>query len=296
MYIKINVVDDKIKCTVSEKILDVLDKKYLPLKFKVYSQISENVLYECDLMGGMWSIYNTYKNVFVKIFTNNNILLRRYECSYLEDFYNDAGLYEFWDYYIKTNKSSVGVIIGCGDGEWGEWTLPVNEHEIKCHLIEASENTFERLKKNYKNKKYANLYNLIITKDGKKCNFYDVNLDDGLSTTNLNYLKNILSSNSSSHFNFNFDDINFGVIKERNSIKINDFLEIINDFDWLRIDAEGIDYDLIMSIDNKFLNKLKMIQYEHLDLEKYKQEEISILLGRFGFRKIVYKIDTIFVK
>lgn len=114
--------------------------------------MGNDIIYECDLYNNMWSSFNSYRNIKAKVFTNNGILIKEYLYKYENDKYHpDYDLDEFWDYFTKINKNSVGLILGAGDGTWGEWVRGVNENEVKCHMVEASKKTYQRLNNNYKN-------------------------------------------------------------------------------------------------------------------------------------------------
>ena len=280
-YIKIEERDKQLYCEVNN-ITDILDVKYLPLKFIIHPFLSNDILYECDLLENMWASFATHRNIRALLYTNNNILIKEYLYRYENDSHHpDYELDEFWDYFSKLNKDNIGLILGAGDGTWGEWVRGINENNIKCHLVEASKRTFNRLKNNYKYNNFVEVYNLIISNEDANVNFYEID-DDGFNTISLEFLQsNNLKYNSSE------------IVK---TTKINNFLENIGQVDWIRIDIEGLDYDVLKSIDIKYLYNLKMLQYEHLHLDDTKQKEIDNLFSRLGFKKLKFKIDTVYLK
>jgi len=276
-YIKIDLTKDGFKCNISNNINNFLNPEHFPLKFKVCDLMEKITFYECKLNGGMWASCGKYRDLKAQVFTKDGILLKERKYSYIDE---DLELYEFWDYFCKMNKDKIGLIVGSGDGSWGEWVESVNENKIDCHLVEASITIFEELESNYKNSFNFKLYNDVITKDGLDCKFY--NISDGLSSTNVEYL--------------NKNGISYSDYEIRKTKEINKFLSEIGKIDWIRFDVEGIDYDLITTINPDYFNDLIMIQYEHMNLEKEKQEEIEKIFISKNFKKLTFDIDTIFIK
>ena len=126
-FIKYTVEDGKLFCRVSE-INKIISDEELPLRFVVYPEIGDKILYECELFTNMWANYIEFADIKSRVYTKSGILLKEYR--YEDDLKTD-NLYEFWDYFCKINKDSIGLVIGAGDGTWGEWTRPVNENKVK---------------------------------------------------------------------------------------------------------------------------------------------------------------------
>ena len=281
-YITLRVENKALFCRTSN-LENIISSDDAPLYFKVYPYMGEKILYECELSSNMWASYDSYRNIKARIYTKSGILLKEYKYQYENDEnHPDYELDEFWDYFSKYNKDSIGLIIGAGDGTWGEWVRGVNENNVKCHLVEASKGTFNNLTDIYKNIFYAKLYNLVISNNGLDCTFYENDVDDGFNTIDMNFLmKNNLSISKS---------------EVRKTKSISELLKEVGKIDWIRFDVEGVDYDLITSISPDYFKNIKMLQYEHLHLEPEKIKIIDNILINKGFRKIVFKIDTIFIK
>jgi FkbM family methyltransferase len=275
--IKIGIIDGKIRCEISDEIM--ISDKHLPLKFKISELITNKTIWEINLNPGMWASWDNIRDINATVYTNDDIILKEFKYNYENE---DLIIYQFWDYFCRTNKSKSGLILGAGNGTWGEWVIPINREGIKCHLVEASKKTFSKLSDTYKNSKQMTLYNYVITKDGLDCKFYEGD-DDGLNTINLDYLKKIeIDSNPS--------------FEIRKTKSIEDLLSEIGKVDWIRIDIEGSDYDIIKKIPIDYLEKLIMLQYEHYHLSDEKREEIDSIILPMGFKKLVYNIDTIYYK
>jgi hypothetical protein len=281
--IKIEIVDCQIKCTIGDELMIPIE--HFPLKFKVLELITDNVIWEVNLEKNMWSTWsgkNAIRDVTAIVTTSQNIVLKKFEYNYENE---DLLIYEFWDYFCRINKNTCGLILGCGDGTWGEWVIPVNREGINCHLVEGSKTTFEKLSKTYQNNKKMTLYNDVITVDGLDYNFYEGGFENGLNTINFDYLKK-LDPNANSTFE---------IIKTES---ISNFLDKIGKVDWIRLDIEGSDYEIIKAIPKKYLESLIMIQYEHYLLSEDKKIEIDEILLPMGFKKIknIYNIDTIYYR
>lgn len=83
------------------------------------------------------------------------------------------------------------------------------------------------------------------------------------------------------------------------ALSINDLLKKYNltHIDYLFIDAEGIDFDILKSLDIKSVN-VEHIQIEHLHLDK---EELYYFMNSSGYRPLAssldpYGYDTLFKK
>ena len=276
--IKIEIKDGRINCEILNDI--IIPEKHLPLKFKISELVTNKTIWETNLNPGMWASWDEIRDVNSSVETCDGFVLKEFNYNYESE---DLLIYEFWDYFCKINKNSCGLILGAGNGTWGEWVIPVNREEMNCHLVEASRNTFNKLSETYKNSKKMVLYNDVITIDGLDCNFYEGDHSDGLNTTNFDYLKKI-DNNAKSTYEL------------RKTKSITDLLNEIGKVDWIRTDIEGSDYDIIKKIPIEYLKNLIMIQYEHYHLSDNKRKDIDNILLPLGFKKLIYNIDTIYYK
>jgi hypothetical protein len=277
--IKLEIRDRKLYCEISNDI--IIPENYFPLKFKVKELITNKTKWEIDLSPGMWATWDWFRDVNATVETCNGIILKEFNYNYEIE---DLTIYGFWDYFCRINKTTTGLILGCGNGTWGEWVVPVNRENMTCHLVEASRNTFRNLSENYKNSSNFILYDDVITIDGLDCNFYEGEINgDGLNSINFEYLKKI---DSESNLKFEL----------RKTKSIMDLLEEIGKVDWIRLDIEGSDYDILKKIPREYLENLIMIQYENFHLSEEKKKEVDDLILPLGFRKLVFGIDTIYYK
>jgi hypothetical protein len=79
------------------------------------------------------------------------------------------------------------------------------------------------------------------------------------------------------------------------SYSLNTLLSKYN-IDWLRLDVEGLDYKLVKSIIPNNLNKLKYIQYEHINITEEEKIECNIYLESLGYKVFMVGIDMVALK
>ena len=277
--IKIEIRDCKLHCEISNDL--IISENHFPLKFKVKELITNRTIWETELVPGMWSTWNWFRDVNASVETCNGIVLKEFNYNYEIE---GLLIYEFWDYFCTINKNSIGLILGCGNGTWGEWVVPVNRENMICHLVEASRDTFQNLTETCKDSKNFILYNDVITTDGLDCNFYEGIINgDGLNSTNFEYLKKIDGGENLKS-------------ELRKTKSITDLLKEIGKVDWIRLDIEGSDYDILKKIPREYLENLIMIQYENYHLSEEKKQEIDNIILPLGFRKLVFDIDIIYYK
>ena len=129
--------------------------------------------------------------------------------------------------------------------------------------MEASNNQFKELEKNYSKYKNVKLLNLLVTKDGKPTPFWE----GGKGYTN-SIVKRVPEAQE-------IEPINPTVYP---SININ---KLINDkTDWLHLDVEGYDHILIKSLKN--LPNCIIFEWENLLTEELK--DIKNFLTNKGYK------------
>ena len=69
-----------------------------------------------------------------------------------------------------------------------------------------------------------------------------------------------------------------------------------DEYDWLRLDVESLDCDLIQSLKPQHFNTLKYIQYEHLNIPQEKVKQTDEFLKSLGYKIHKIGIDTICLK
>jgi hypothetical protein len=162
---------------------------------------------------------------------------------------------QFFETWIKKNPNTKGIAIGTHDGTSGEWVKHVKNNSTYAVLVEASKKQFDELTQNYSNFNNVSFRNNVITGNGGNVNFYE--FGDGYTNT--------LSETHCKKHVFDNEEI---VVVNVDSISINDLIiqENLQDtLDWLHLDTEAIDDEIIMSLDFSKVVKPKLIVFETIN-------------------------------
>ncbi len=165
-----------------------------------------------------------------------------------------------------------GANFRCGFTEFIKSNYDKNS---SAFIVETNPKNIEKLKKCYKNFKNINIFNFAI------------------STENTDKLAFYYTENDAPHYQVCSSDINH-VKKHYPNSKIEKFFiksHSINNFfnkyslniiDHLSIDIEGLDYDVLLSIDfSKFI--IKNISVEYLHLTSFQKKNLIKFLYRNGY-------------
>ena len=154
----------------------------------------------------------------------------------------------------------------------------------KIHVLEANPKNINDLKACYKNFTNVNIYNLGISiENEKKINLYYTD-DDAphyqVCTTKIEHLKKHYPKSIIKSFQVPSLSIN-KLFEEKMNISI---------IDYLSIDLEGIDYEVLMSIDMKKFN-IKNISIEFIHLTSLEKKRMVNHLNQNGYSYIGYGYD-----
>ena len=145
----------------------------------------------------------------------------------------------------------------------------------KVFVLEANPLNIEKLKFFYKNFKNIQIFNLAIsTNKSDKLTFFYAQEDAPhyqVCSSDINHVRRYYPESKIETFSVK-------------SITINDFFEnqSIYEIDYLSIDIEGFDYEVLMSIDfNRF--NIKNISIEYLHLTKIQKKKLINYLIKLGY-------------
>jgi len=169
----------------------------------------------------------------------------------------------------------------CGFTEFVKKNYKIGD---KIFAIEANPANINKLKDCYKDFAGAEIFNLGISqKNNNELNFFYT--DDDAPHFQV-------CSTSARHVKKHYPNSKIKSFKIK-SISINNFLEKYicnNDIDYLSIDLEGIDYEILMSINLKKYN-IHNISVEYLHLNKNQKRNIVNYLIKYGYSYCGYGYD-----
>lgn len=231
---------------------------HFPLKVIFEDIITGEVHYQSNVRSNMWVSWQGGEFITnIKIYSANGKLI--FQNKWDVTVYGDEIEKLLW-YYLQgrklEGKFSKGLVIGSHDGRNGHWVYPVKDQLTDVVLIDGSEKQFSKLKWNYKNYPNVTMINQIVTTDG-----HDVIWHQGGHGYTDTIVENFIN---------NWIDETEIVTSNRQSISIVELMDQTN-FDWLHLDVEGYDADLIMGL-KKFPN---IIIFESMNLSKEKLSQLN---------------------
>jgi hypothetical protein len=222
-----------------------------PFTFQVVNNIDGEVKWEIsNMVEGWWSNFVEPCNSEAIVKDSRGLIV--YSWKWNTDDHGDKSHKVFLE-WCKRNKNSKGISIGTHNGTTGEWVVPVMDGLIEAYLVEASDKQYNELVNNYKNVSNTHTIQSLITTDGLDIEFFESEDSFTNSTSKEHVLK--------------FNDTVISVLK--NSKSLNDLIiecGLKDDLKWLHLDVEGIDDELIMSLDDTKVRMPEIIIYESLNL------------------------------
>ena len=182
--------------------------------------------------------------------------------------------------YFKGNSKGRFLDFGAFEPFTFSNTRKLYEKGWKGIYLEPAIIKFEKFVLEYGQDKEMVLINKAVSTYDGEITFYNCN--DGPSTTQVSHMEKWM------------DRISDWKKETVPCISINTLLDqYAREIDFLNIDVEGTNYELLKAIDPKYFRKIKMICVEHDD----HVEEILDILTSNGFKAIHYNVENlIFVK
>jgi FkbM family methyltransferase len=246
--------------------------KNLPLRLKIKKHVSGEVQWATNLNDTWFATFPNTEMYDVEITDNkgNIIYIKKWDVmEHGNHFYKSLWLYN--KSIISNGKFPKGLVIGTHDGEFGEWVPIAMKRESKIVLVEASDKQFNRLKNNYKNNSLVSPIQNLITTNGGEVEFFE----GGEGYTN-SVVEGVIRS-------WEKEEIKS---TKRSSISITDLIlnECDGQIDWLHLDVEGLDAELIMSIDETKVQLPNFIIFEDHNLSIDKKNEIYSWFHNKGYK------------
>jgi FkbM family methyltransferase len=231
----------------------------------------------------------TFGGYLIQIFSDNNLIFEK-KVKYRDilvnkpivDFTNEEPIYmnykEFFvdGIYSGLNLDNLNVVIdiGANVGLFTKYMLCKSAKKVFCY--EPNKSAFESLSKNYKNNSSVSLNNLAVSTNNDKLRLY---LDPN------NTLVSSAKRNTSNFYDV--DSITLKQIFDQNNI---------DKVDLIKIDIEGMEYELVENMDDEIFNKVDSFIIEYHDLQSMdKSTGVNKLIKKFKEQKYSVKFgDNIF--
>lgn len=248
----------------------------LPLTLKLKNIITGEIHFQLEMMPNVWTNWTGAELITdILIYDSTGELI--YEKKWDVTEYGDLVEKDLW-YYLKGRKNkglkSNGLVIGTHDGRNGHWIYPIKHGLSTATLVDGSDDQYVELRKNYYNNPFVETKNLIVTTDGADVEWYQGG--EGYTDT---VVKELIES--------------WLVDKEirkssRSSVSINQLM-FEKEYDWLHLDVEGIDGDLILYLEQR----PNVIIYESMNLDQNMNDRLCEWFNINGYVTITDNGNTI---
>ena len=250
-----------------------------PVKVLFKNIISKEIHLSQTLNSNTWCKWSGAELITdILIYDANDNLIHKHQWDILSD--GDEIEKSLW-FYMKSRKErgikSNGLVIGSHDGRNGHWIYPIKQNLSTALLIDGSEKQFSNLTKNYEWNSNVKMMNTIVTPNGGPVVWYQGG--EGYTDTVVSDLIHDW-----------LDDSQITKV-EKESIS---FVELTNsnNFDWIHLDVEGIDGDLILSLE-KLPN---VIVYESMNLGVEMENKLKEWFQQNGYTTLVCDGNTMATK
>ena len=197
--------------------------------------------------------------------------------------YGDAswGLYRIWgdcEYGIRPKdikKYRVVIDIGAHIGLFSVFCGVLNQ-QCKIFCFEIDKDNFEKLKQNIKNCKVKNViaFNLAVTDKSGVIDYYPGRDCSEFSTTRISFSNNRKP----------IVDEGLNPVGRCKSITLNEIIEQnnIDSIDFLKLDCEGAEFEILYATTEKNLKKIDKIGGEYHEYGKYRVDNLIAYLSKLG--------------
>lgn len=223
---------------ITNELSKIFPKKSLPLTVSISKYVSGETIWSTKLGDFMWASFPDTEMKNVTIHDAQGNLVKKHVWDVFEHgsiFYRSLWLY--CKKILNEGRQPNGLAIGTHDGEFGEWVPVARQFLSDITLVEASQNQYEKLSSNFKEQKNITLRKELVSIDGGLVEFFE----GGEGYTN-SIVERVIRS-------WEKDEIRS---TERESISLNSLVEQSDTkFDWFHLDVEGLDANLLMSLEKE---------------------------------------------
>lgn len=249
---------------------------HLPINIKMKNIITDEIHFDEDMGLDGWiqaSIGEMITDIL--IYSSNGELLEEHKWEVSN--YGDDIEKVLW-YYLKGRKAlglkSNGLVIGTHDGRFGHWIYPVKHQLTDCVLVEGGKKQFDKLVGYYTKFDNVKFKNEIVTSDGRDVIWYEGG--EGYSDTVVKGMIENFVINEPIHQS------------NRKSVSLDEIIGD-NNFDWIHLDVEGLDAELILSL------KIRpnIIIYESMNLSDRDKRNLDEWFSDNQYSTITHKENTV---
>lgn len=257
--------------------LNLIGVNYVQVDFK--NIITNEIHYSTKIYSNMWTTWNGAELITdILVYSDKGTLLKVFKWDVTEK--GDQIEKILWYYLLERKNQKIpsnGLVIGTHDGRNGHWIYPIKENLSRATLVDGSEKQFIKLKENYSLFTNVEMINKIVTPNGGMVTWYQGG--EGYTDT---VVPDLIHSW--------LDESKITRITS-DSISISEMMEN-KDFDWLHLDVEGIDDELIKS-----LKKLpNIIIYESMNLGEDRKQTLQQWFSENSYKTLEDNGNTIAIK
>jgi hypothetical protein len=253
----------------------------LPLRMVIKNQVSGRVVWECDLGNNSWASFPSNELNDTYIYDKQGLV---YSKTWGTDDDGDI-LYKTLNLYcenlLRYNIKPHGLAVGTHDGEFGEWVPSVLEFKTSATLVEGSYPQFNKLTANLNRLTNVILKNNIVTTNGKPVEFFE----GGRGYTN-SVVERVIKS-------WETEEITSSM---KPSVSINELIKTTpkGQIDWLHLDVEGYDPQLLMAVEEDLLPNLVIFENNNLKIEE--KTQIFTYMENKGYTLFHEPVSTLALK
>lgn len=257
--------------------LSLIGVDYVRADFK--NIVTGEIHFTTTIYSNMWTTWNGAELITdVLVYSNLGKLLKEFKWDVTEN--GDDIEKILWFYLLNRknqHKGSNGLIIGTHDGRNGHWIYPIINNLSRATLVDGSASQFEKLKMNYCLHNNVKMINSIVTVDGQDVTWYTGG--EGYTDTVVKELiSDWLTENEISQ-------------ETKESISLKNLMDS-ELFDWVHLDVEGIDDDLILSLEYT----PNIIIFESMNLSEERINKLNQWFSEKNYKTITTNGNTIAVK
>jgi len=238
----------------------------IPVILKIESTVSGKTLWENEVYPGCWSGFGSMCNTKSQMIWENKILDEFVWNTFLHgDF-----AHQYMMLWSLRNQGSFGISIGTYDGETGEWVEPIRKNLLNALLVEGSEKKFEDLKQNYSGFSNCETLQKIITPKGGEIIFWESDDFPYANSCKESHIKNFSGEITP---------------RKSDSLSLNELIKKQEkEVKWIHLDVEGLDSELILSLEDEIISSLDLIIFESINLNNQELEKTKNFLINKGFK------------